>query len=88
MVPQERKIIKMNNKKTGKIALAIALILIIIILGVLVFGYYKKATLNIPNPVVTMEVENFGTIKIELYPDQAPETVKNFILIQLVNERH
>ena len=81
MVPQERKIIKMNNKKTGKIALAIALILIIIILGVLVFGYYKKATLNIPNPVVTMEVENFGTIKIELYPDQAPETVKNFITL-------
>ena len=26
-----------------------------------------------------MEVENYGTIKIELYPDQAPETVSNFI---------
>ena len=41
--------------------------------------YYKKANKNISNPIVTMEVENFGTIKIELYPDQAPETVSNFI---------
>ena len=28
-----------------------------------------------------MEVENFGTIKLELYPDKAPETVKNFIAL-------
>lgn len=45
----------------------------------LTFGYYKKITLKIDNPVATMEVENFGTIKLELYPDQAPQTVSNFI---------
>ena len=45
------------------------------------FGYYKKQTLNISNPIVTMEVENFGTIKMELYPDQAPEAVANFITL-------
>ena len=28
-----------------------------------------------------MEVENFGTIKMELYPDQAPNTVANFIAL-------
>ena len=66
-------------KKTKKIICIIALILIIVILGGLCYGYYKKQTLNISNPIVTMEVENFGTIKIELYPDQAPETVSNFI---------
>lgn len=49
------------------------------ILGGLCYGYYKKQTLKISNPIVTMEVENYGTIKIELYPDQAPETVSNFI---------
>ena len=48
-------------------------------LGGLCFGYYKKATLKVENPIVTMEVENFGTIKLELYPDLAPETVNNFI---------
>ncbi len=67
------------NKKAKNIICVIALILVVVILGGLCYGYYKKQTLNIANPVVTMEVENFGTIKIELYPDQAPETVKNFI---------
>ena len=71
----------MNNKKIANICWGIALILIIVILGMLVFGYYKKQTLDISNPIVTMEVENFGTIKIELYPDQAPEAVKNFITL-------
>lgn len=71
----------MNNKKIANICWIIALILIIIILGGLVFGYYKKQTLNISNPIATMEVENFGTIKIELYPDIAPESVKNFITL-------
>ena len=31
------------------------------------------------NPIVTMELENGGVIKIELYPDVAPNTVHNFI---------
>lgn len=36
------------------------------------------------NPIVTMNVTNFGTIKIELYPDIAPITVENFV--KLVKE--
>ncbi len=64
-----------------KIMYLITLIILIVILGVLGFGYYKKVTLNIPNPVATMEVENFGTVKIELYPSLAPETVNNFITL-------
>lgn len=31
------------------------------------------------NPMVTMEFENYGTIKIELYPEIAPNTVANFV---------
>ena len=31
------------------------------------------------NPLVTMEMQNGDIIKIELYPDIAPNTVKNFI---------
>ena len=31
------------------------------------------------NPIVTMEIENYGTIKIELYPEYAPNTVANFV---------
>lgn len=31
------------------------------------------------NPVVTVKIKNKGDIKIELYPDKAPNTVNNFI---------
>ena len=31
------------------------------------------------NPIVTIEMENGGVIKAELYPDTAPNTVNNFI---------
>lgn len=68
------------NKKTNVVMIGV-LILIVVILGSIILGYYKKETLNIPNPIVTMEVENYGTIKIELYPDMAPEAVKNFITL-------
>lgn len=66
-------------KNLGKIIWIIALIAIIILIGVVGYGYYKKQTFSAKNPIVTMEVENFGTIKMELYPDIAPETVANFI---------
>lgn len=36
------------------------------------------------NPVVTIEMENGGVIKVELYPEYAPNTVNNFI--SLVNK--
>lgn len=58
-------------------------IAVLVILAVLVatvgYGYLKKATMEIKNPIVTMEVANYGTIKIELYPEMAPETVANFV---------
>lgn len=31
------------------------------------------------NPIVTIKISNGGEIKIELYPDKAPNTVNNFI---------
>ncbi|WP_028309638.1 peptidylprolyl isomerase [Desulfitibacter alkalitolerans] len=36
------------------------------------------------NPIVTMEMENGNVIKIELYPDEAPNTVRNFV--SLINK--
>ena len=59
----------------------IALLLILVLVGTVAWGYYKNATMEVKNPVATMEVENFGTVKIELYPDKAPETVANFITL-------
>lgn len=36
------------------------------------------------NPIVNIKIKNGENIKIELYPDQAPESVKNFI--SLINK--
>lgn len=66
--------------KKGKIIIElIAILVVIVLIGVVGFGYYKKATENKQNPIVTMEVKDLGTIKLELYPDKAPNTVANFI---------
>ncbi len=66
-------------KKFKIVLLIIAIILVVAGIGFVSYGFYKKATTNIPNPVATIEVEDYGTVKVELYPDQAPNTVANFI---------
>lgn len=68
-------------EKVKNIIWIVALVLVIVLIGVIAYGYYQKATLEVKNPIATMEVENFGTIKMELYPDLAPETVANFIAL-------
>ena len=59
----------------------VALIILIVLLGIIGYGYYRNATMEVTRPVATMEVENFGTVKFELYPEYAPETVANFVAL-------
>lgn len=40
----------------------------------------RKMGMNV-NPVATIEMENGGEIKLELFPEVAPNTVKNFIFL-------
>ena len=63
----------MNKELITKIILIIAIIATIVGIG------YQKCTYNPQNPVATIEVQDYGTIKVELYPDYAPNTVTNFI---------
>ncbi len=42
-------------------------------------GNEKTMDYNTTNPVVEMEIEGYGVIAIELYPEIAPNTVNNFI---------
>ncbi len=76
---RERK--KKIMKNTKNIMWVVALIAVVVLIGVVAYGYFRKATFKAQNPIVTMEVENFGTIKMELYPDKAPEAVSNFIAL-------
>ena len=55
-------------KKASNIITTIALIIIIVLIGTVSYGYYKNATMEVKNPIVTMEVQDYGTIKLELYP--------------------
>lgn len=65
--------------KTKQVITMIAIILVSILIVWLGFGYYQKAFVKVQNPIATMEIEGYGTVKIELYPDMAPNTVANFI---------
>lgn len=70
-----------KNKLTFNI---IALVIVLLLGGLIAYGYYQKANYTFKRPIVSMEVEGYGTIKMELYPDMAPNTVRNFI--KLANE--
>ena len=72
--------------KSKVILACIAIVLVIGVLAYMVYGYVQKETLKVQNPVVTMEVEGYGTVKMELYPEMAPNTVRNFI--KLINEEY
>lgn len=51
--------------------------IIIIIISILCLtGCNSK---DYDNPIVTMKIKDYGTIKIELYPEYAPNTVANFV---------
>jgi len=67
--------------KTSNTITIIALILILALIGGIGYGYYRKATMDVKNPIVTMEVKDYGAIKLELYPELAPETVANFVTL-------
>ncbi len=71
-------------KKNGLILSIIVLIFVLILGGFLVYGYYQKATYKLQRPIVSMEIKDYGIIEIKLYPDMAPNTVKNFI--KLIND--
>lgn len=62
-----------------KILWIVAIVAIVLVIGILVYGYIRNLTLEVKNPIVTMEVADYGTITIELYPDVAPNTVKHFV---------
>ena len=62
-----------------KISITVIIVLLILI-GVLVFGYIQKAKEDYKNPVATITVEGYETpIVVELYPEYASNTVANFI---------
>ena len=67
----------MNKKFWG----ILSVIILIIISIILVIQYIMALTQEIKNPILSLEIEEYGTVKIELYPEYAPNTVKNIIAL-------
>lgn len=67
--------------KTKRTIMIIAIILVIVLIGLVGFTIYQKATYKAQNPIAIIEIKDLGTMKVELYPDQAPNTVANFIAL-------
>lgn len=71
------------KNKTKLLIWVILAVVAILLSGVVVYNIALAKTYDVKNPVATFEVENYGNIKMELYPEYAPNTVKNFVnLIQ------
>ena len=68
-------------KNFSKVVWGVALAILVVLISMIAFGYYKNATLEVKHPIATMEVKDFGTVKMELYPEYAPETVSNFVAL-------
>lgn len=66
----------------NKLKKILPIILIIILIStsmILIIQYIRALTQEVKNPILTLEIENYGNVKIELYPEYAPNTVKNII---------
>ena len=67
------------GNKVSTVVEAIVACVVIALIVILIVNVINKNKFKTQNPVATIEIENFGTIKAELYPDYAPNTVANFI---------
>lgn len=68
-------------KRNKRLCAIIAGIAAVAILAVVIVGYVNRDPVVDENnyPVATMEIKDYGTVEITLYPNDAPNTVRNFI---------
>ena len=69
------------KKVIGVIVLVAILVALVGVNVLLICGKVSAQNQEEKNPVLSLEIENYGTVKIELYPDYAPNTVKNIIAL-------
>ena len=68
------------NKKT--FIMAVAIIILLVLIGLVLVGIIGKMTNKIENPIATIKIEGYDEpIVAELYPEYALNTVKNFIAL-------
>lgn len=67
------------GKKIQFVVWIIVAIATLLLIGGVVYNRVCLASQEVKKPEATFEIENYGTVKMELYPEYAPNTVANFI---------
>lgn len=67
------------GKKIQFVVWIIVAIAALLLIGGVAYNTVCRVNQEVKNPEATFEIENYGTIKMELYPEYAPNTVTNFI---------
>ena len=70
-----------RNRKYLIVPLLIVLVAVLALVGCfyIVYAFTLHNLQEVKNPKVTFDVEEYGKVTIELYPEYAPNTVVNFI---------
>ena len=52
---------------------------VVTVIAIAIFGtrFIQSKTVDTVHPIVTFDIENYGKVKAELYPEYAPTTVTN-----------
>ena len=67
------------NKKLKIVLWIVSALAVLALIGNLCYRIYLAKTEQVVHPQVSFEIENYGTVKMELYPEYAPNTVANII---------
>lgn len=69
-------------KEKLKIIIGIIVVIAIVLgMGVIVYNNTRAKNEEAVHPVATFEIQDYGTVKIQLYPEYAPNTVANFVAL-------
>ena len=63
------------------VLLSIVAVVLIVLIGLVAYNYVNATNSEEKNPIATFELQDYGTVKFELYPEYAPNTVTNFIAL-------
>ena len=69
------------NKKLQFVLWILVAVVAVVLIGIYGVGFVKSKVEGTIHPVVTFEIENHGTVKAELYPEYAPNTVATIVAL-------
>ena len=69
------------NKKVQFVLWILVAVVAVALIGIYGVGFVKSKVEGTIHPVVTFEIENHGTVKAELYPEYAPNTVATIVAL-------